>query len=558
MELKTGDAVKRESLNNQKTRRDGIYCQHMPSVIDRGSNRGITLVALVVTIVVLLILAGITLNYVFGDNGLINRANDAKIATEIADIKEQIQTDILSEQAGNQGSISDSSLKTILEKYGTINYDTDGTKIKSITTTKGNHEIAMADIWSGTTNDTNNTVVADGSWSGTVNTPKIDGTGLTAIYWNGTDWTKLTGASSQEEWNKWYDYSKRNWANAQSADGSMWVWIPRYEYKIDNTNKTITINFVKIGDSTTDGYTLHPAFSNDINNGGWSTDLSGFWVAKYAAGYQYGQQGQTVGTVQYSDLKYTTVNSSYTSNFLTAKLTTDTNLSYPVFKANTYAYNIISVGDAWLLSQEIDTASMYRLSNVDSHLVKNSEWGAVAYLTHSQYGINGNSTNMNEVIMNKKNLSNNIYVNNATSGTKANVYAVTSYGSSNVPNDVNASSTKNMTGVFDLNGCVWERVAGYYQGGSASTSTWHSAMANSSTTNSTKYLTLYTTNNKKGDATNEIAGWNSDYSNFISSSNPVFARAGGYNNGDGTGVFAYDLTGGYPYYNAGFRVCLTF
>lgn len=82
------------------------------------------------------------------------------IETEIASIKEEIQTDILSEQAENQGSISDSSLKTILEKDGKINYEEDRKTIKSITTTKGNYEIAMADIWSGTTNNTNNTVVA--------------------------------------------------------------------------------------------------------------------------------------------------------------------------------------------------------------------------------------------------------------------------------------------------------------------------------------------------------------------------------------------------------------
>lgn len=132
---------------------------------------------------------------------------------------------------------------------------------------------------------------------------------------------------------------------------------------------------------------------------------------------------------------------------------------------------------------------------------------------------------MNEVDTNSKNLDHSIYVNNnATNGTKANVYAVTSYGSNDTPNDVNASSTKNMTGVFDLNGCVWERVAGFYQGGTTSTPTWHSAMASSSTSASTRYLTLYTTDNKKGDATNETAGWNSDCSSFVSSSYPVFRR----------------------------------
>ncbi|MCI9246187.1 MAG: hypothetical protein HFJ30_03525, partial [Clostridia bacterium] len=49
-----------------KKNEKGISCQDNPSVISKASTAGITLVALVVTIVVLLILAGITLTYVFG------------------------------------------------------------------------------------------------------------------------------------------------------------------------------------------------------------------------------------------------------------------------------------------------------------------------------------------------------------------------------------------------------------------------------------------------------------------------------------------------------------
>lgn len=46
--------------------------------------RGITLVALVVTIVVLLILAGVSISLVLGDNGIINKAKDAKTQYENA------------------------------------------------------------------------------------------------------------------------------------------------------------------------------------------------------------------------------------------------------------------------------------------------------------------------------------------------------------------------------------------------------------------------------------------------------------------------------------------
>ena len=57
----------------------------------RNKEKGITLVALVVTIVVLLILAGITLTYVLGDNNIFKQATDAKLQTEIAKAREKIE-----------------------------------------------------------------------------------------------------------------------------------------------------------------------------------------------------------------------------------------------------------------------------------------------------------------------------------------------------------------------------------------------------------------------------------------------------------------------------------
>ena len=52
--------------------------------------RGITLVALVITIVILIILAVITINFAFGEDGLIAQANRGKEETEIADAREKL------------------------------------------------------------------------------------------------------------------------------------------------------------------------------------------------------------------------------------------------------------------------------------------------------------------------------------------------------------------------------------------------------------------------------------------------------------------------------------
>ena len=71
----------------------------MKNKLNIKNNNGITLIALVVTIIVLIILAGVSINLVFGQQGLITRANDASQMQEIASIKEQAQLEILSKQA---------------------------------------------------------------------------------------------------------------------------------------------------------------------------------------------------------------------------------------------------------------------------------------------------------------------------------------------------------------------------------------------------------------------------------------------------------------------------
>ena len=74
----------------------------------------------ILNIIVLLILAGVSIATLTGENGLLNKASDAKIATEIADIKEQIQTDIIGEQAGNQGNMMNIVMSGMMFYFGYI------------------------------------------------------------------------------------------------------------------------------------------------------------------------------------------------------------------------------------------------------------------------------------------------------------------------------------------------------------------------------------------------------------------------------------------------------
>ena len=57
--------------------------------------RGITLIALVITIIVLLILAGVSIAMLTGPNGLLSQADEARTKTDIAGAKEKVQVEVL-------------------------------------------------------------------------------------------------------------------------------------------------------------------------------------------------------------------------------------------------------------------------------------------------------------------------------------------------------------------------------------------------------------------------------------------------------------------------------
>ena len=83
----------------------------------RNTQKGITLVALVVTIVVLLILASITIGAVTSENGILRNANDAKEQTEIAEEKEIVDRATIQAMGNNKrGNIVEDELQEQLDK----------------------------------------------------------------------------------------------------------------------------------------------------------------------------------------------------------------------------------------------------------------------------------------------------------------------------------------------------------------------------------------------------------------------------------------------------------
>ena len=116
--------------------------------------RGLTLIALVITIIVLLILAGVSISMLTGENGIITQAQTAKEETEKESVIEQVKVDILGEQAKENGSvISSGVLQTILKKYfSNVPENANSITKDTVLTAKneyGGYDIPLSDIYNG-------------------------------------------------------------------------------------------------------------------------------------------------------------------------------------------------------------------------------------------------------------------------------------------------------------------------------------------------------------------------------------------------------------------------
>ena len=218
--------------------------------------------------------------------------------------------------------------------------------------------------------------------------------------------------------------------------------------------------------------------------------------------------------------------------------------------------------------------------NLDSHMMKNTEWGAVAYLGYSAYGsmtsvrINNNSsfiTGYSATIEPTLGYNGGTSINgNRVESTNIGVdgtYTVNYLNS----NSTVSSTTGNYSGIYDMSGGAWEYVMGYTtkattEDGTSGITSLYSNFFSDNTYS--KYWDKYTStantnyNNRiLGDATGEMgpfgseldpdgstrykSSWYKDYAYFANSSNPWFDRGGDWSNGTEAGSFAfYNSTGG--------------
>ena len=423
---------------------------------------------------------------------------------------------------------------------------------------------------------------------------------MIAVYYDKqTDTTGVWRKADSKNLNgtyKWFDYNEQMWANAVTvkengtktrdyylnADvGSeismddittMWVWIPRYKYVIFNGNnetseeqeikvifehgkdKTGTVrchddiltsddsNHSEICTDTTNGSIInykstytHPAFTFG------DEELTGFWISKFEMSTD-DQTCNETGTVENCNKtglnilvkpdKTSLMNESLSNMFV--------NIRRMETYGNIHGFEQSSSATTWLDNNSNLTGEIANDSNnFDTHMIKNMEWGAVAYLSQSKYGKYGNSL--------YEGIYKNIYVNNYSSrktGYSSGVPDISSESDNAYAYNVlmsdgygqgylgaGASTTGNTYGVYDTVGGLLDRVMVYcsVSDGNLNFSTPYIPL--------NKYYDIYLcstnsdkTKGKLGDATKEVIksnsdAWNGGFGNFLSENN--FMERGG-------------------------------
>ena len=353
----------------------------------------------------------------------------------------------------------------------------------------------------------------------------------------------------------WYSYENKKWANAvilsdntqtynngdiipEDNIESYFVWIPKYSYQIfnlgeidDNTGTAVpTAQEIQIKFGTTN--------TNDSNDGECTTPMTS------------GASGNCKVGDYMTSPAFISMN---TNGLWVAKFETTGNTSYITVKPNQTSLRNLNVKTMF------ETAYNYKRDN-DSHMMKNTEWGAVAYLSHSKYGIN-TEVRINN---NTKYITGYAATDNYTTSIGTNSSKTLPY---NTSTGYKASTTGNITGIYDMSGGVFEFMA------SLRSETYGSSGFDSTTLKAynSKYYDIYDSSSATktyskrilGDATGEMGpfynykNWYDDDSHFAYSYNPWFYRGGFYSDGKLAGQFAFnrDTGGANSFY--GFRLVLT-
>ena len=307
------------------------------------NNKAITLIALVITIVVLIILTGVAISTISG-TGLFSRANEASFKSNMAAIAEdvsiyntglRISNPLNAEEATNYSSgeilkemiqsntddeLSQIDVNSLVDinniskrvgkkekKYVMIYngemYYVSQSKIKNNENQKKWCEEIGIKVWDGYENASSNTGISniEGNYEN-VNgvylcTPKLnqgyDKNYTRYLKTNENNKLVVGNWISKKPDSDWYDYKNQKWANIYvEANGveSYYVWIPRYVYKLDSANQRSDVKFVDMDNNYIDAETEQKTDWQTLQSQGYKLpeaftfadkQIPGYWISKY-------------------------------------------------------------------------------------------------------------------------------------------------------------------------------------------------------------------------------------------------------------------------------------
>ena len=379
-----------------------------------------------------------------------------------------------------------------------------------------------------------------------VNPPELV-PGMVPVIWQGTAWI-----TTHTEDPLWYNYSssQNNWANVMLTDGltyyesgddgevveavgtvpsnkviaepgSMYVWVPRYTYAVNEEGTVIDYmwstgieDYYKrevddseniLGNPGEEEYEVKkvPAFfygeylggdpndnSNYINRNGVDNELTGIWVSKFLASEEDGKI---------------------------------------VFKPNKEADISKTIGEAYVASKDMLDAnySEYGITGkAESHLMKNQEWEAVSILTYKKETSPYKTIPYN----NSSNGQTGYAGGTQDSDSTTDIYAYDEIVEENgtYKGGIFASTTHNMTGIYDMSG-VPQYVAGYLYGGDTTNGKELTYIEEGLDVD--KYLEEYT---------HELLGEEDDIVVKLTENNAFVIRGGDYREGNKSGIYGYE------------------
>ena len=366
---------------------------------------------------------------------------------------------------------------------------------------------------------------------------------------------------------EWYNYDKKEWANAVilkkdsrvyqvgeaiSIDdiAQMYVWIPRYKYIVFNGNydasneQEIKIKF-ESGIENTGTVHCEDAINQKLNGEREISQICTDSTNKKIIN----------GTSTYTHPAFT-FGSKQLTGFWMGKFENSGTIDNITIIPNVNSLNDLSISQFFEASQNIKTN--YRITNGDSHMIKNSEWGSVAFLSHSQYGRCTDGV-CEEITINNVSFKTTIWETRtgcAGSSISANV-STTCENLYDTEKGGKASTTGNIYGIYDMSGGLQEYVMGNMVD---SIGDFYPVKSNFINIPDSKYYDKYSYGSSSygrlgrgrlGDAIEEnqvtpgaAVGWYHDSSLFIAGDYSWLVR-GGYSSGNtNAGIFNSNVSQG--------------